>query len=196
MSNYVHSVFERNTQFVCMWTWGQGEEKWTNKCWTLRYYKVVLQSCVPAAQHYFQIFLWEWPGSVQQSRHHWCSPWCPPPHQPSERVGSGLKREKVQVIGEYTSSSGTLWCIKLLTKVWNSKGISCYLCRGSRRGRVHPDLLWWSRHAQTGWHWDPRTHGQNITPPSDREEHRMNSHTTLKVLIVIKAQLPVKYITG
>lgn len=80
--------------------------------------------------------------------------------------------------------------------MWNSKGISCYLCRGSRRGRVPPDLLWWSQHVQTGWRWDPRTHGQNTTPPSDREEHRINSHTTLKVLIVIKAQLPVKNITG
>lgn len=142
-------------------------EHWdTSKC----------KSWVPAAQHYFQIFLWVWPGSVQQSRRHWCSPWCPPPHQPSARVGSGLKREKVWLDAvyrrEHTRSSATLRCIKLLTKEWNSRGISCYLCRGSKRGRVHPDLLWWSRHAQTGWHWDPRTHGQNTTPPSDREEHR------------------------
>lgn len=38
MSNYVYIVFERNTQFR-VWTWGQGEEKWTTKCRTLKYYK-------------------------------------------------------------------------------------------------------------------------------------------------------------
>lgn len=78
------------------------------------------------------------------------------------------------------SYSTTSICIKLPTAiVWKWKEISCHLCRGSRRGRVHPDLLWWSRHDQIGWRWDPRTRGQNTTPPSDGE-HKINSHTTIK----------------
>lgn len=50
-----------------------------------------------------------------------------------------------------------------------NKGNLFHLCRGSRRGIVHPDSLWWSRHDQTGWHWDPRTRGQSRAPPADRE---------------------------
>lgn len=146
------------------------------------YWKYKCESPVPAARHCFQIFLWEWQGSVQQSRHHWCSPWCQRPHQPSERAGSGLKRERDNLLHfmGVQSSSTTSICIKLPTAiVWKWKEISCHLCRGSRRGRVHPDLLWWSRHDQIGWRWDPRTRGQNTTPPSDGE-HKINSHTTIK----------------
>ncbi len=58
-----------------------------------------------------------------------------------------------------------------------AKERSCHLYRGSRRGKVRPDSLWWSRRDRTGSRWDPRTRGQNTTPPSDREEHTIKTVT-------------------
>lgn len=39
---------------------------------------------------------------------------------------------------------------KYLQQQCESKRDLCHLCRGSRRGRVRLDLLWWSQHDQTG----------------------------------------------
>lgn len=152
---------------------------------------------VPVVQRCFQIFLWEWPGSVRQWHHHWCSPWCQQPHRPSGRVGSGLtggknyicyrnllgiyEKEMFQRCGiplhnlslNYKKDLQELMASRIMQK-HQMQQVICHLCRGSRRGIVRLDLLWWSRRDQTGWHWDPRTHGQNTTPPLGREGHKNN----------------------
>lgn len=120
------SVFERNTQFVCVWTQGS---RWRKMDWQMLNTEVLQSLRVEYLRH-STTSKYSFENGQAASNNHVITDVLHDArrltsHQSEQDRGWKEKRhDLLQFIGEYTCSSAISRCIKLLTKVWNSRAIS------------------------------------------------------------------------